>query len=175
MNAPFRQLLIEAGIIFSLGVVLGLSFNTQLVLDAFSGRLTTPVRPTAVVAKPEPTAAQPAEPASFPVPVVLEEVRELLQRGAVAVDARAVEIYTEGHLPKAVSLPLGEVDDLLKAFQRIVAKDTILITYCSGFGCPDSFDIGMRLLEEGYVDVRVYEGGFPEWRDAGLPVAKGAP
>ena len=91
------------------------------------------------------------------------------------IDARADEIYAEGHLPKAISLPLGEVDDLLKAFKRNVAREATLIIYCSGFGCPDSFDLGMRLIEEGYEDVRVYEGGFPEWRDAGLPVEKGAP
>jgi rhodanese-related sulfurtransferase len=45
------------------------------------------------------------------------------------------------------------------------------VTYCSGFGCPDSFDLGMRLIETGYRDVRVFEGGYPEWRDAGLAVA----
>jgi len=50
-----------------------------------------------------------------------------------------------------------------------------LMLYCSGFGCPDSFDLGERLLAEGYLDVRVYEGGFPEWRDAGLPVEKETP
>jgi 3-mercaptopyruvate sulfurtransferase SseA len=29
----------------------------------------------------------------------------------------------------------------------------------------------MRLIETGYRDVRVFEGGYPEWRDAGLAVA----
>ena len=50
-----------------------------------------------------------------------------------------------------------------------------MILYCSGYGCPDSFDLGQILLEEGFRDVRVYEGGMPEWRDQGLPVEKGAP
>ncbi|OHB28718.1 MAG: hypothetical protein A2X84_06420 [Desulfuromonadaceae bacterium GWC2_58_13] len=175
MTASTRRILLEAGIIFCLGVVLGLSFNTQLVLDAFSGRLTTTSRPATVVADSVEPAPQAAAPASFPIPAILDEVRELLRVGAVVIDARADEIYAEGHLPKAISLPLGEVDDLLKAFKRNVAREATLIIYCSGFGCPDSFDLGMRLIEEGYEDVRVYEGGFPEWRDAGLPVEKGAP
>jgi rhodanese-related sulfurtransferase len=48
-----------------------------------------------------------------------------------------------------------------------------LVIYCNGYGCPDSFDLGLRLIEAGYRDVRVFEGGLPEWRDAGLPVIEG--
>ncbi|WP_432822586.1 rhodanese-like domain-containing protein [Trichloromonas sp.] len=171
MKAETRRIWLEAGIIFSLGVVLGLSFNTQLVMDAFSGRVTTAVRSVEPVARPD----GPVAPMAFPVPVILNEVRELLQSGAVAVDARALELYADSHIAAAVSLPLGEVEELLPEFKLGVPPETTLIAYCSGFGCPDSFDLGLRLLEEGYVDVRVYEGGLPEWRDAGLPIEKGAP
>jgi 3-mercaptopyruvate sulfurtransferase SseA len=31
----------------------------------------------------------------------------------------------------------------------------------------------MLLLRAGYRDVRVFEGGLPQWRDAGLPVEAG--
>jgi rhodanese-related sulfurtransferase len=64
-----------------------------------------------------------------------------------------------------------EIDAALPDFLAKVAKDQIIITYCSGFGCPDSFDLGMTLIDVGYLDVLVFEGGFPEWRDAGLPIA----
>ncbi len=170
MRARTSRIWIEAGIIFSLGVVLGLSFNTQLVMDAFSGRLIATVRPIEPVARPNGTVA----PMTFPLPVILDEVRELQQSGAVLVDARAAELYADGHIAAAVSLPLGEVDDLLSEFKLKTPLETTLVAYCSGFGCPDSFDLGLRLIEEGYVDVRVYEGGLPEWRDAGLPIEKGA-
>ena len=63
------------------------------------------------------------------------------------------------------------IDAFLPDFLARVAKDQVIITYCSGFGCPDSFDLGVLLIELGYQDVRVFEGGYPEWRDAGLPVA----
>jgi rhodanese-related sulfurtransferase len=175
MQVLTRRIWLEAGIIFVLGVVLGLSVNIQMVMDAFSGRLTTVPRPAAVVADSAKPVNKGTAPAVFPVPVLLDEVRELLRVGAVVIDARTIDAYDEGHLPKAIALPLGEMAGLLKVFERNVAKDATLIVYCSGFGCPDSFDVGMRLLEAGYVDVRVYEGGFPEWRDAGLPVTKEAP
>jgi rhodanese-related sulfurtransferase len=170
MITGIRTILIEAGVIFAIGVVLGLSFNAQLVLDAFAGRLSSAAAPRAGVAVQSTVDAQ-----AFPLPVMLEEVRELLAEGGLAVDARAAEVYAEGHLPGAFAFPLGEYDQVLPEFLERVPKDLTLMLYCSGFGCPDSFDLGERLLAEGYLDVRVYEGGFPEWRDAGLPVEKETP
>jgi len=54
-----------------------------------------------------------------------------------------------------------------------VPKEQVLILYCNGFGCPDSFDLGVILLQQGYQEVRAYEGGFPEWRDQGRPISGG--
>jgi rhodanese-related sulfurtransferase len=34
-------------------------------------------------------------------------------------------------------------------------------------------DLAKLLMQAGYTAVYVYEGGFPEWRDAGYPVATG--
>jgi 3-mercaptopyruvate sulfurtransferase SseA len=36
-------------------------------------------------------------------------------------------------------------------------------------------DLGSRLLEAGYRKVFVFLGGYPEWRDAGYPIAEGTP
>lgn len=162
MQAEFRRILLEAAVILLLGVVLGLSFNGRLLLNVFSGR---PPQPQ--------TEAQPE--VLLPLPVALAEVRELAAAGAVLVDARAAELYAEGHLPGARSLPLGEMEEHLEGFRQAVPADTVIITYCNGYGCPDSFDQGVRLLEAGWRDVRVFEGGYPEWLDAGLPVEQGAP
>jgi rhodanese-related sulfurtransferase len=164
VQAEFRRILLEAAVIVILGVVLGLSFNGRLLMNAFSGR------------PPQPPQQQQAGPqALYPSPVDLAEVRELVAAGAVLLDARAAELYADGHLPGALSLPLEEMDQQLAAFRQAVPTDAVIITYCSGYGCPDSFDQGVRLLAAGWRDVRVFEGGYPEWRDAGLPVEGGAP
>jgi rhodanese-related sulfurtransferase len=162
VHAEFRRILLEAAVIVLLGVVLGLSFNGRLLLQVFSGR------------PPQPTAEVQTE-AFFPVPVTLAAVRELAAAGAVLVDARSAELYAEGHLPGARSLPLEEMDEQLEALRLAVPTEAVIITYCAGYGCPDSFDQGVRLLAAGWQDVRVFEGGYPEWRDAGLPVEQGAP
>ena len=158
---PLQRTLSEALLIALLGLLAGLAINHRLVLDAFAGRLAASASVAATAN------------AALPQPVLLAEVRELAATGALLVDARDAALYADGHLPAAVSLPLAEVDAVLESFRQQVAAARTLILYCNGYGCQDSFDLALRLMNEGYRDVRVFEGGFPEWRDAGLPVAKG--
>lgn len=150
----------EALLLLVCGLLLGLMVNHRLVLAASSGRVAAPVK---VVESQQ---------AHLPQPALLAEVRDLVGSGALPVDARDATLYAEAHLPGALSLPLGEVETLLPQFRQRAAART-LVVYCNGYGCPDSFDLGVRLLAEGFADVRVFEGGLPEWRDAGLPVATG--
>lgn len=159
MNLLQRTLL-ESLVIAVLGLLAGLTINHRVVIDAFAGRLSAPVTVVAPAAT------------GLPQPVLLAEVRELLADGARPVDAREAAQFTEGHLPGALSLPLGEFDAQLETFRAQVAVGETLVLYCSGYGCPDSFDLGVLLMAAGYHDVRVFEGGLPEWRDAGLPVVK---
>ena len=72
---PFRTFF-EALVIGILGLLTGLAVNHRLVLDAFAGRLATPVLAAATVQS------------RLPQPVLLAEVRELLAAGALPVDAR---------------------------------------------------------------------------------------
>jgi rhodanese-related sulfurtransferase len=116
-------------------------------------------------------AAEESVPTTLPMPALLDEVQQVVNSGGVLVDARSPELYAAGHIDGAMSLPMVEIEAVLPDFLGHVSKDQALITYCSGFGCPDSFDLGVRLIEAGYQNVRVFEGGYPEWRDAGLPVA----
>ena len=160
---PLQRTLSEALLIALLGLLAGLVVNHRLVLDAFAGRLAAP-GPVAATAN-----------ATLPQPVLLAEVRDLAAAGALPVDARDGALYADGHLPAAVSLPLAEADALMERFRQQVAAERTLILYCNGYGCPDSFDLGVQLIAAGFQDVRVYEGGFPEWQDAGLPVDKAAP
>lgn len=153
-GSEWRRLLLEAAVILLVGAALGLSLNFPRIMDLLGEGGELPAGPAA----------------SYPVPASLEEVQELLRGGALAVDARAVELYRNGHLPGAVSFPLGEVEGEMAAFRARVPLEKTLVVYCSGYGCPDSFDLAIRLLNEGYRHVRIYEGGLPQWRDAGLPL-----
>jgi rhodanese-related sulfurtransferase len=160
MFDDLKRIGLEACVLVAFGVLFGLTLNHQLVMDAFSGRLVPPQRP----AEMEQNASV------LPMPVLLEDVQQARASGGLIVDARSPELYAMGHIDGAVSLPIIEIDRVLPDFLAHVDKGQVIVTYCSGFGCPDSYDLGLRLIEAGYRDVRVFEGGYPEWRDAGLPV-----
>lgn len=165
--------LVEALLLCLLAGVVGLGLNFNTVYNAFTGRLVAPSETTR-------TATEKAADNTIetmvpdPFPVSMEEIDDLMAEGALLIDARSVEDYQAAHLAGAISLPLGQVDQLMSAFMEKVPVDNTLILYCSGFGCPDSHKVGVRLIKEGFSDVLVYEGGFPEWRDAGRQLERGA-
>jgi rhodanese-related sulfurtransferase len=170
MTENLKRIFLEACVLIAFGALFGLTINNQLVLDAFSGRL-VPQRPAGNLENE----LQENAPLVLPVPILRDEVQQLKTEGGLLVDARNPELFAAGHIQGAISLPLADIDDLLADFVRRIDKDQVIVTYCSGFGCPDSFDLGMRLIAAGFRDVRVFEGGYPEWRDAGLPVAGESP
>lgn len=160
-----RTVFVEAVLLVVCGGLLGLALNHRLVFDAFTGRL-APQLSTDPVG---------SELTNFPMPVLLDEVRVLAAQDVVLVDARPPELYASGHIAGALSLPMLELDDAYPEFRSKVGRERTIVTYCSGYGCQDSFDLAMQLILDGYQDVRIYEGGFPEWQSAGLPVAEGSP
>ncbi len=163
MFKPSGRVFLESVVLIIVAASVGLSLNYSMVMNAFSGRNVITTLTTTINGQAQ----------EFPVPVDYAELDELLLAGHLLVDARDPQIYLDGHLPGAISLPLGEVDLLLGDFSARVSYETPLIIYCNGFGCPDSFDLGVRLLAEGYQKVQVYEGGYPEWRDSGRDLEAG--
>lgn len=99
---------------------------------------------------------------------------ELLQRlgaGMVTVlDVRPADEYALGHLPRAVNIPLPELEQRLAEFDP--AQD--IVAYCRGPYCVLSYEAVALLRSRGFT-VRRLQDGFPEWRAAGLPVMTLAP
>ena len=157
-----KRICLETCVLIAFGVLVGMTLNYQLLLDAFSGQLASLQSETALAENAT---------VALPLPAMIDDVQQALTFDGLIVDARSSELFDMGHIDGAMSLQMLEVDAELPRFLEQVAKDRAVITYCSGFGCPDSFDLAVVLLESGYLDVRVFEGGYPEWRDAGLPVA----
>ena len=49
-------------------------------------------------------------------------------------------------------------------------KNTEIVVYCGGPKCPQSRMAAEKLAKLGYENVRAYEGGLEEWKDAGLAI-----
>jgi rhodanese-related sulfurtransferase len=102
--------------------------------------------------------------------VSVEEVLRRAEMGDVVVlDVRPVEEYAAGHIPGAVSVPVGE----LTARLAELPADTEVVAYCRGAYCVFAHD-AVRLLREQGRSARKLVGGMLEWQLAGHPVAASA-
>ena len=100
-----------------------------------------------------------------------ELAKEIFDKGnAVFVDARARDIYDEGHIKGAVSLPVNRFDELFFDFTKDYPTSTPIITYCSGRECEDSHALAQHLFEAGYTQVSVFVDGYPGWLEKGYPI-----
>jgi rhodanese-related sulfurtransferase/DNA-binding transcriptional ArsR family regulator len=102
-------------------------------------------------------------------PVSRDELLRQLRTGAVTVlDVRPADEFALGHLPDAVNIPLRELERRLAEFD----SSQQIIAYCRGPYCVLAFE-AVSLLRKRGLRARRMQDGFPEWRNAGLPVACG--
>ena len=103
-------------------------------------------------------------------PVSRSELAQRAARGDVVIlDVRPAAEFAAGHIPGALSVPL---DDLDAALARL-PKRAQVVAYCRGPYCVLAPLAVEPLRVKGYTARRL-DGGMPEWRLAGLPVAAGA-
>ncbi|MBI5501149.1 MAG: metalloregulator ArsR/SmtB family transcription factor [Deltaproteobacteria bacterium] len=98
-----------------------------------------------------------------------ELLRRARRRDVVVLDVRPREEYAAGHIAGAVSLPLPELQRRLSELPR----GRRVVAYCRGPYCVLAAE-AVRLLRKRGIDAVRLKDGFPEWRDAGLPVEAGA-
>lgn len=155
----------EIAVIVFISAAVGVLWNRSLLADAWHGAPGMQAAPAATVA----TQAE-----ALPMPIALAQVKELHDAGqAVLVDARSGASFAKEHIAGAVSFPLEEASRQQAPQLSGVAKDGVVIAYCNGFSCHDSMELGKLLIKAGYSSVYVFEGGLPEWRDAGFPTTGG--
>jgi rhodanese-related sulfurtransferase len=101
-------------------------------------------------------------------PVTRKELARRLQDGddLVVLDVRPPPEYAAGHLPGAVSIPVGELRRRLAE----LPADREIVAYCRGPYCAFAHEAVAVLREDGFLARRL-EDGFPEWRAAGLTVS----
>lgn len=103
-------------------------------------------------------------------PIPRMELLDRARRGLVTVlDVRPPEEFASGHVPGAMNVPLKELEKRLQELPR----EQEIVAYCRGPHCVLAFEAVAKLREQGF-QARRLEDGFPEWREAGLPVEKTA-
>ena len=95
-----------------------------------------------------------------------EELLRRVRNGEVTVlDVRPPEEYRAGHIPGALSIPVGE----LKARLRELPKDREVVAYCRGPYCVMAVEAVKLLRKRGFTAHRL-EQGVIDWRARGWRV-----
>lgn len=116
-------------------------------------------------------------PAGFTKPENTIEVDELIallkqnpkEANYALLDVRGISNFQESHLPGAVAVPNYRFDKYKDRLPK--DKDTMLVTYCNGYGCGMSPSM-LRTLTEGlgYTKVKSFSGGMPLWAGTSQPM-----
>jgi hydroxyacylglutathione hydrolase len=92
-----------------------------------------------------------------------EVTAQLGANHAVLLDVRTEHEWQQGHAPGSLNLPVGDLEHRLDELPR----DRSIIVHCQTGGRAA---IAASLLQShGFGDVRLFPGGFAEWRAAGKP------
>jgi len=106
--------------------------------------------------------------------ITLQEAEDLWSGGkAFVLDARAAEFFGRGHVPGARNLSAAGSGIEIPADVLGLARSGTLVVYCEGGDCRSSLALAKLLHEAGFLDIRVFSGGWGEWQAAGLPEEKG--
>jgi rhodanese-related sulfurtransferase len=125
--------------------------------------------PAAVLPQPTAKASEPpkeAAPASeFPM-IDIAAAHEEYRNETLFIDARRTREYEAGHITGALTASAWEAD-LLEKITKVREEypaEAPVVVYCgSSKECEDSKIVSRQLKEVGFVNILVYQGGFPEW------------
>jgi rhodanese-related sulfurtransferase len=149
------QLLREVFLLIVASIVLGFAYTFVMRQGFF------------VEKKPSPTT---------PIPslemISLTKAKALFDSSAVVfIDARQEFDYKKGHIRGAMNVALHEFDTHRLRLDSI-PKSKLLIAYCDGAECSSSIELAIKLMESGSTNVKVFFGGWQEWRAANFPIDK---
>ena len=153
-----KQAIREAGVLVVVAAVLGFIYTaaTEKGLFARSPRSQAALR----------TAADTPSMISF------AEARSLFDStSTLFVDARHEFDYKLGHVKGAINVPLAEYDEKKSALDGI-SRSRVIVAYCDGAGCNSSIELSVKLMKDGFTNVKIFFGGWREWTDANLPTEK---
>ena len=88
---------------------------------------------------------------------------------AIFIDARDPEDYISGHIKNAINIPYDYYEDYEDVIDSLNTS-AVFVIYCSGEECSLSMDLADYLFNELLFErILIFEGGWPQWRDAEYP------
>jgi rhodanese-related sulfurtransferase len=154
-KGTFRTALIEAVVLVTAATILGFAYSGIMGKGLF---LRSQARSSSATTQ--------AGPSAF---VSFEEALHFYnEERALFLDSRLAHEFGTGHIKGAVSVPLHDFATVHPVLSTL-PKNHLLVTYCDGEGCNSSVELAKRLHESGFTNVKVFFGGWNEWRTHGQP------
>lgn len=109
-----------------------------------------------------------------PVKIVVDLINPQMLRkqqeaggGPLVIDVRSPKEYAAGHIQGAVNIPAGELSKKLAH----IPQNQAVVTYCNMHHPGESRgERAAALLREKGYQVQALVGGYPNWKEAGLPI-----
>jgi len=123
-------------------------------------------------ATPTPLSAAPAD--GLPRLSLIGVKGRFDKKSCVFLDARPPDEYKEGHIPGALNFYPDDFDQFApKVLPSLSDKGQEIVCYCHGTACELSLELAKHLTNLGYTNVKVFFGGWPQWKKAGYPINTG--
>jgi len=111
-----------------------------------------------------------------PVNIPLETAKQLFDDNAVFIDAREDIEFKEGHIKGARNIPykafVESTNEQKLEIMKGIEKEKIIVSYCSSDSCEISIDNAYEMAKIGYNDVKIFLGGYKEWKNKNYPIEK---
>ena len=101
-----------------------------------------------------------------------KELNQMRIGGVAIIDARPCELYREGHLPGALSLPYDPLFCPDRATVEILKTRGKVVVVYGDAKSGNGISLARELHREGVPMVAHLEGGFATWVEAGMTVKK---
>jgi len=136
-----------------------------VVVASLCGVLYSSVNEECLLANTEATTAlKKAHRRSFIPKIGHQKAQKMLNQGVSFVDARRRTDYNNGHLEGAISIPIDSNDIEIATATAGLDKSLPVVIYCQSAKCAYAEKMAIRLLEEGFLRVSVFKGGWVAWQ-----------
>ena len=98
-----------------------------------------------------------------------QQVTLLINRAkATIVDVRDAAAFSEGHLPDARNIPLGDLAKRSGELDKFKNRTAVVVCQKG----TRAYGAAKILEKAGFADVVVLDGGIDAWKTQGLPITK---
>ena len=88
----------------------------------------------------------------------------------IFVDVRIKKYYDYAHIPGAMNIPYNKLENINEDDLNKLKSAPNVILYCVSSSCGVSYRAARVLMKKGLHNLKVYSGGWGEWKSCKLPV-----